>query len=80
MILRALEGREKVLGPDHPDTLASVFNMAIVLERRGQYEHAEAMYRRAADGQEKTLGRNRPDTVKALDNLARILKTTGSTK
>ena len=45
---RALEAKEKVLGPEHPDTLASVSNLGSVLERQGKYEEAEAMHRREA--------------------------------
>ncbi|PSN58554.1 hypothetical protein BS50DRAFT_510243, partial [Corynespora cassiicola Philippines] len=40
---RALEGSEKVLGPEHPSTLASVSNLGSVLESQGKYEEAEAM-------------------------------------
>ena len=31
---RALDGREKVLGAEHPDTLASLNNLAILLENQ----------------------------------------------
>ncbi|CUS10224.1 unnamed protein product, partial [Tuber aestivum] len=32
---RVLETREKVLGPDHPDTLVSINNLAVVLQCQG---------------------------------------------
>ncbi|CUS12350.1 unnamed protein product, partial [Tuber aestivum] len=35
-----------VLGPDHPDTLTSLNNLAIVLESQGKYGESEAMHRR----------------------------------
>ena len=44
---RALEGYEKVLGREHPDTLTSVNNLASVLRYQGKYEEAEQMNRRA---------------------------------
>ncbi|CUS09277.1 unnamed protein product, partial [Tuber aestivum] len=47
---RALEGREKILGPAHPDTLTSVRNLASVLESQGKYGESEAMNRRALEG------------------------------
>ena len=37
----ALEGRETVLGKEHPDTLTSVSNLASVLRDQGKYEAAE---------------------------------------
>ncbi|CAG8883634.1 unnamed protein product, partial [Penicillium egyptiacum] len=39
---RTLQDREKVLGPEHPDTLTSVSNLGSVLESQGKYEEAEA--------------------------------------
>jgi Tetratricopeptide repeat len=38
---RALDGREKVLGREHPDTLTSVDNLTSVLQYQGKYEEAE---------------------------------------
>ena len=53
---RALKGFEKVLGPEHLDTLTSVSNLGSVLESQGKYEEAEAMHERALKGYEKVLG------------------------
>jgi hypothetical protein len=35
----------RVLGPDHPDTLATVNNLAGVLNDQGEHAEAEKMYR-----------------------------------
>ena len=43
MSRRALDGREKVLGKEHPDTLTSVSNLASVLQYQGKYEEASQM-------------------------------------
>jgi Tfp pilus assembly protein PilF len=32
-----------MLGPEHPDTLASISNLGWVLKSQGKYEEAEAM-------------------------------------
>ena len=48
--------REKVLGPEHPDTLGSIYNLSNVLNSQGKYEEAEAMHQRALQGREKVLG------------------------
>jgi tetratricopeptide (TPR) repeat protein len=68
---RALEGREKTLGKDHPSTLHTVHNMALVFDHQGQYEKALEWYRRALDGYEKTLGKDHPDSLRAAKNMAR---------
>jgi tetratricopeptide (TPR) repeat protein len=56
---RALEGWEKELGEDHPNTLISVNNLASVLQDQGRYEEAETLNRRALEGREKG-SRKRP--------------------
>lgn len=41
-----------MLGPDHPDTLASANNLGNALQGQGQYKSAEAMYQRPQEGRE----------------------------
>jgi nephrocystin-3 len=40
---RALQARERVLGKEHPDTLASVHNLAALLYSKGDYEGAQPL-------------------------------------
>lgn len=40
---RALSGFEKLQGKDHFETMTSVHNLAIVLERRTNYEETERL-------------------------------------
>jgi hypothetical protein len=42
MYRRTLELREKVLGREHPSTLASMNNLALVLDCQGKYEEASS--------------------------------------
>ena len=42
-----LEASERVLGPEHPDTLTSVNNLAFLLKSKGDYAGAEPLFRRA---------------------------------
>ncbi|CUS15401.1 unnamed protein product, partial [Tuber aestivum] len=63
----------KVLGPDHPDTLESLNNLALVLRNQGKYGESEGMHRRAIEGFEKVLGPDHPNTLKSLNNLAMLL-------
>ncbi|KAJ5706448.1 hypothetical protein N7536_002137 [Penicillium majusculum] len=58
-----VEYRESVLGLEYPDTLTSVSNLGLVLDRQGRYEEAEAMHRRALERSEKVLGPEHPDTL-----------------
>ena len=74
---RALDGREKVLGNEHPDTLISVSNLALVLQHQGKYDEAEQVNRRALDGREKVLGKEHPDTLTSVSNLVLVLRDQG---
>ncbi|KAJ4179575.1 hypothetical protein NW767_014587 [Fusarium falciforme] len=74
---RALEGREKVLGREHPHTLTSVNNLGLVLQSQGKYEEAEQMHRRALEASEKVLGREHPDTLTSVGNLGSVLQHQG---
>jgi tetratricopeptide (TPR) repeat protein len=73
----SVEVREKVLGPEHPDTLTSVSYFGSVLESQGKYVAAEAMHRRALEGEEKVLGPEHPDTLTSVSDLGRVLERQG---
>jgi len=74
MSRRALGGREKVLGPEHPHMLLSVISLAWVLRDQGKYEAAEEMNRRALDVGERILGPEHPDTLTSVSRLAGVLR------
>ena len=63
-----------MLGKEHPNTLTSVNNLALVLQYQGKYDEAEAMNRQALDGYEKVLGKEHPDTLTSVNNLALVLR------
>ncbi len=66
---RALEGREKALGLEHPFTLASVNNLA---GDRGKYEAAEDIDRRAWEGREKVLGFEHPEPGRGASRSGKV--------
>ncbi len=74
---RALEGVERVLGKDHPDTLTSVNNLAEILRSKGDYAGAEPLCRRALEGKERVLGKEHPSTLNSANNLAGLLDSKG---
>jgi tetratricopeptide (TPR) repeat protein len=69
--------RKQVLGPEHPATLASMSNLALMLDRRGKYEEAEAMNRQELECTKKVLGTEHPDTLTSMSNLAWVLSRQG---
>ena len=39
------EARQRVLGVEHPDTVTSLHNLALAMERHGKAAEAEALHR-----------------------------------
>ena len=62
--------REKTLGKEHTDTLTSMNEVGVALDRQGKYEAAEAMHRQTLATREKVLGKEHPNTLTSLYCLA----------
>jgi Tfp pilus assembly protein PilF len=59
MYQRALQGKEKALGPDHTSTLDKVNYLAALYADQGKLVEAEQMYRQALQSYEKAIGSKR---------------------
>src|SRR5262245_14475437 len=70
-IERALEIREKRLGPDHTDVSQAINALGRLYYYKGDYVKAEPLYRRAMAIREKSLGPEHPDVADSLNNLDR---------
>ncbi|MFF1325742.1 GvpL/GvpF family gas vesicle protein [Streptomyces chartreusis] len=69
-----LEVQQQALGADHPDTLTTRNNLAVVRVQRGDLEGAEADCRAVLADRTRTLGadhRDSGDSQRALDVLSR---------
>ena len=65
------------LGEEHPDTLASRGNLAIVLWQLGRLEEAEAELRAVLEICRRVLGEEHPHTLGSRNNLATVLRDLG---
>ncbi|KAH0555739.1 hypothetical protein GP486_006316 [Trichoglossum hirsutum] len=70
---RALFEKGEALGKDHPLTLTSVNNLALVLRERGRCELAEEMAQQALAGYKKAFGNDHPYTLTCVNNVAHLL-------
>jgi tetratricopeptide (TPR) repeat protein len=61
------------LGPDHPDTLVSQYNVADLLFSRGEIHQAEELQRKTLANQIRVLGPEAPDTLASQSDLAKTL-------
>jgi tetratricopeptide (TPR) repeat protein len=67
-----LAGCERVLGDEHPDTIAARGNLATALEERGDYARALQLYESVVVSYTALLGAWHPDTIAARNNLASL--------
>ncbi|SCO92473.1 uncharacterized protein FRV6_16601 [Fusarium oxysporum] len=70
---KALDLTKEALGPEHPDTLTSMNNLANVLDHQDNYKEAEEVYRQTLDLAKEVLGREHPNTLANMYNLAEVL-------
>ena len=66
-----------MLGPDHPDTLDSMNNLAMLLKDQGKLEEAEPLFQQCLAGRKKVLGPDHPDTLITMYNFASFLEEKG---
>ena len=62
---RALAIREKVLGPEHPDTARASTTSPVLLQAQGDLAGARPLYERALAIEEKVLGPEHPERRRA---------------
>jgi eukaryotic-like serine/threonine-protein kinase len=69
----ALDLRRRVLGPENPETLRSMNDLALVyLDEGGKFKQAEALANQALESRRRVLGPEHPDTLTSMSNLATI--------
>jgi serine/threonine protein kinase len=73
----AVDIRERILGPNNPETLTSLDNLANTLADEGHYADAEKLERQILDSRRRILGSKNPDTLGSMNNLAATLTQEG---
>ena len=69
---------KKTLGPDHPDLVITLHNLALLYADQGRYTQAELLYKQALAIKEKALEpKNHPSLATILDNLGRLYTAQG---
>jgi tetratricopeptide (TPR) repeat protein len=67
---RLLAASERVLGPDHPDTLAARNNLGEAYRVAGRRDKAISLHEQNLAARERDLGLDHPSTLAARNNLA----------
>jgi serine/threonine protein kinase/Tfp pilus assembly protein PilF len=69
--------RRRIFGPEHPDTLRSMNNLATVLSHEGHDAEAEELDRETLDIRRRVVGPEHPATLTSMNNLALVLNHKG---
>jgi len=73
LLRRAVEIRQRILGPRNPDTLQSQNDLALAVLAESHYPEAERLSRETMETRRQVLGIEHHDTVDSMVQLARIL-------
>jgi hypothetical protein len=74
---RTLADREKILGPDHLDTIGSRVSLGSAYQSAGKMTSTMQLYEQASAGYERVLGPDHRDTLAHRANLASVYATAG---
>jgi tetratricopeptide (TPR) repeat protein len=69
---RAVELRRRVLGPDHPDTLTSLNDLADAFRVQSAFAQAEPLFTNVLETRRRVLGANNPATLSSMNELANL--------
>eukprot|EP00747_Dinoflagellata_sp_TGD_P047458 gnl/TRDRNA2_/TRDRNA2_145023_c0_seq1.p1 gnl/TRDRNA2_/TRDRNA2_145023_c0~~gnl/TRDRNA2_/TRDRNA2_145023_c0_seq1.p1 ORF type:complete len:533 (+),score=80.04 gnl/TRDRNA2_/TRDRNA2_145023_c0_seq1:160-1758(+) len=72
-----LKAISHTFGPDHPDTLASKSNLAMILQARKDLTSAEQLQKEVLEARMRELGPDHPDTIASMNSLATLLLSRG---
>jgi Tetratricopeptide repeat len=64
-----MEARKTVLGPEHPDTLTSMNNLAATYGNQGRWPEAEKLNVQVMEARKTVLGPEHSDTLTSMGNL-----------
>lgn len=69
LIVQVKEMRKMVLGTEHPDTLTSMRNLALMLQDQGRWKDAEELFVHVVE-KRRILGTKHSGTLTSMANLA----------
>ncbi|WP_158634093.1 ATP-binding protein [Amycolatopsis sp. WAC 04169] len=74
---RCLSSSQRILGPDHPETLASRNNLASSYQEAGDLDQAISLHQATLADREQVLGPEHPETLASRNNLASAYRAKG---
>lgn len=75
--VQVMETRKMVLGPEHPDMLTSIANLASTFSNQGCWAEAEQLEVQVMETRKTVLEPKHPDTLTSMASLASIFMDQG---
>ena len=72
MLFRSMNGRKTKLGSDHPDTLTSMANLALIYWNQGRLEEAHSLLSRAVQAMQMVMGTSHPTVLLYIEHLDKL--------
>ena len=67
----SVETADRILGPDHPQTLEAKFRLAEIYEHQGQFRQADSLHTAILESRRALLGEKDPQTLESIAGLAK---------
>jgi len=77
LVAQALDLQRRAVGPESPDTLASMSLMSVFLSGEGKFAEAEKLQRETLETRLRVLSPEHPDTARSMSRLALVLSWQG---
>jgi len=68
------------LGPEYPEVMNSLNNLALLYSSQEKYAQAEQLYKQVLIVKEKAFGPDHPEIANVLENMVNLYKKSGKTK
>lgn len=75
--MQVIETRKRVLGEEHPSTLASMANLASTYRNQGRWKEAEELLVQVMETSSRVLGEEHLETLTTIANLASTYRNQG---
>jgi len=70
LCLEVVEGRKRVFGDDHAETLTAISDLGFTYRSRGKYDEAKLLFLEVVQGRKRLFGDDHAETLEAIANLA----------
>ncbi|KAH8678794.1 hypothetical protein BGZ60DRAFT_446050 [Tricladium varicosporioides] len=76
-ITKVMKMKKRVLGEEHPDTLLSMGNLAVIYQNQGHFQEAGELELQVMETRKRALGEEHPNTLISMGNLAMTYQSQG---